>query len=87
MMVVTNTFTQFGRRVASTQGWPYITIAETPNPIQDLEPAALHTRAEAMLTTVIEGLTLQPAEMERRVNDAGRQQLRAKGLARSSTPV
>jgi hypothetical protein len=86
VMICTNTFAQFGRRVASTQGWRYVTIAETANPIQDLTPAELAIRAEAMLATVIDGLTVQPAEIELRLAAADAQ-MGARGVARSSTPV
>ena len=55
-MIVTDTFSRFGRRMSSTQGWPYVVIAETENPIRQLEPQALRRRAEAMIDTVIEGL-------------------------------
>ena len=85
-MICTNTFAQFGRRIASTQGWRYVTLAETANPIQDLAPAELRIRAEGMLATVIDGLTLQPAEIERRLAATGAE-IRARGVARSSTPV
>jgi hypothetical protein len=66
-MIVTDTFARFGRRMSSTQGCPYVTIAETPNPIRQLDPAALRVRAEAMLATVVDGLTLPADELERRL--------------------
>ena len=40
-MVVTDAFAKFARRMASTQGWPYVIIAETENPIRQLETEAL----------------------------------------------
>jgi hypothetical protein len=86
-MIVTDTFAQFARRMASTQGCPYVTIAQTPNPIRQLEPEALRTRAEAMLATIVEGLTLPPAEIERRLRDLAREEIRPAGLVRSSVPV
>ena len=86
-MVCADTFSQFGRRIASTQGCPFVVIAETPNPIQDLDAEALHARAEAMIATVIDGLTLPVSEIERRLADTVRQQLRPKGVVRSGTPV
>jgi hypothetical protein len=86
-MIVTDTFAQFARRMASTQGCPYVTIAQTPNPIRQLEPEALRTRAEAMLATIVEGLTLPPAEIERRLKDLAREEIRPAGLVRSSVPV
>ncbi|MCC6532772.1 MAG: hypothetical protein IT531_09500 [Burkholderiales bacterium] len=86
-MVATDTFAQFARRMSSTQGYPYIIIAVTPNPIRQLEPDALRPRAEAMLQTVIDGLTLPPAEIERRLKDVARQQIRPQGVVRSSVPV
>ena len=30
--------------MSSTQGFPYVVIAETPNPIRQLEPEALRPR-------------------------------------------
>jgi hypothetical protein len=86
-MVATDTFTQFARRMAATQGCPYIIVAETPNPIRQLEPEALRARAEAMIGTVIEGLTLPPAEIERRMKDVVRQQIHPAGVVRSAVPV
>ena len=56
-------FAKFARRMSSTQGFPYVIIAQTPNPIRQLEPEALRPRAEAMLQTVIDGLTL-PGEKD-----------------------
>ena len=87
VMVVTDTFSKFGRRMSSTQGCPYVIIAETPNPIRQLEPDALRLRAEAMLHTVIDGLTLPPAEIQRRMSDAAREEIRPTGVVRASTPV
>lgn len=86
-MIVTDTFAQFARRMASTQGCPYVIIAQTPNPIRQLEPEALRTRAEAMLATIVEGLTLPPAEIERRLKGLARQEIHPAGIVRSSIPV
>jgi hypothetical protein len=86
-MIATDTFTKFARRMASTQGCPYLVIAETPNPIRQLEPEALRARAEAMIGTVIEGLTLPPAEIERQFGDVARQEIHPEGIVRSSIPV
>jgi len=83
-MVTTDTFTQFGRRMATTQGCPFVVIAETPNPVRGLDPEALRARAEAMLPAIIDGLTLPPAEIERRIRAAatGRQR-----PVRSAVPI
>lgn len=86
-MVAADTFTKFARRMASAQGFPYIIIAETPNPIPELQPDALRTRAEAMIPTIIDGLTLPPAEIERRLKDVVKQQIHPAGVVRSSIPV
>ncbi len=86
-MVATDTFTKFARRMASTQGCPYIVIAETPNPIRQLEPEVLRVRAEAMIATVIDGLTLPPAEIERRLKHSASQQIQPQGVVRSAVPV
>ena len=86
-MVVTDTFAKFARRMASTQGFPYIVIAETPNPIRQLDPEALRPRAEAMLATVIDGLTLAPDVMEARLKTVARSEIHPAGIVRSSTPV
>lgn len=86
-MVTTDTFSTFGRRIASTQGFPYVVIADTPNPIQDLAPDELRRRAEAMIATVVDGLTLPVTEIERRLNALARQQIHPVGLARSAAPV
>jgi len=86
-MIVTDTFAQFGRRMAATQGCPYVTIAQTPNPIRQLEPEALRARAEAMIETVIEGLTLAPAQIEQKLKARAAQEIRPAGIVRSSVPV
>jgi hypothetical protein len=86
-MVVTDTFAKFARRMSSTQGWPYVIIAETENPIRQLEPEALRRRAEAMLDTVIEGLTLPPAEIESRLKNVARAEIHPAGVVRSATPI
>lgn len=86
-MIATDTFARFGRRMAATQGCPYLVIAETPNPIRQLEARVLRVRAEAMLQTVVDGLTLPPAEIERRTKDIVRSQIRPEGVVRSSTAV
>ncbi len=85
-MVVTDMFAKFGRRMSATQGFPYVVIAETPNPIRQLEPAALRPRAEAMIQTVIDGLTLPPAELQARMHDAVKL-IHPQGIARSTVPV
>ena len=85
-MVVTDTFAKFARRMSSTQGSPYVVIAETPNPIRQLEPEALRPRAEAMIQTVIDGLTLPPAEIQARMKDVVKQ-IHPQGVARSTVPV
>ena len=86
-MIATDTFTRFARRMASTQGCPYLMIAETPNPIRQLEPQALRRRAEAMIDTVIEGLTLPPAEIESRLKSVARAEIHPEGIVRSSVPI
>ncbi|OGA53854.1 MAG: hypothetical protein A3F74_26080 [Betaproteobacteria bacterium RIFCSPLOWO2_12_FULL_62_58] len=86
-MIATDNFANFGRRVASTQGFPYLVIAETPNPVRQLDAAALHARAEVMIGTVIDGLTLSPAAIERRVKNVARQQIHPDGVVRSAVPV
>ncbi|HSQ04257.1 MAG TPA: hypothetical protein VLN59_09495 [Burkholderiales bacterium] len=86
-MIATDMFTKFARRMASTQGCPYVIIAETPNPIRQLDAAALRPRAEAMIGTVIDGLTQSPAEIERRLKVIVQQQIRPEGVVRSAVPV
>ncbi len=86
-MIVTDTFAQFGRRMAAAEGCPYVVIADTPNPIRQLEPGALRERADAMIKTIVEGLTLPPAEIERRLGSKAREQIHPKGVVRSSIPV
>jgi hypothetical protein len=86
-MIVTDTFVQFGRRMASAVDCPYVVIADTPNPIRQLEPEALRVRAMAMLPTIVYGLTTPAAEIERRMAEVARGQIRPKGVVRSSVPV
>ena len=86
-MVVTDTFSKFARRMSSTQGWPYVIIAETENPIRQLEPEALRVRAEAMMSVIVEGLTLPPAEIESRLKSVARAEIHPEGVVRSAVPV
>ena len=86
-MIVTDTFAQFGRRMASAEGCPYVVIADTPNPIRQLETDALRKRAMAMIPTIVDGLTLPPAELERRLSGIARAQIHPQGVVRSSVPV
>ena len=86
-MIATDTFARFGRRMASTQGCPYVTIAETPNPIRQLDETALRVRAEAMIGSIIDGLTLPPGELERRLRGIAEVQINPAGVVRAATPV
>ncbi len=52
-MIATDTFTNFGRRQASLKRQPHVVIAETPNPIRQLDQIELRQRAESMLDTVV----------------------------------
>ena len=84
--MVTDKFSTFARRMSSTQGFPYVVIAETPNPIRQLESEALRTRAEAMIQAVIDGLTLPPAELQARMQPLV-DEMHHHGVARSAVPV
>ena len=86
-MITTDMFSRFGRRMAATQGWPYVVIAQTPNPIRQLEAEAIRARAEAMLPTIVDGLTLSPQEIERGLKDVARSQIRPEGVVRSATAI
>jgi hypothetical protein len=85
-MIVTDMFSKFGRRMSSTQGFPYVIIAETPNPIRQLDAEALRPRAEAMLQTIVDGLTLPGAELQARMKNVVKD-IQPEGVARSSVPV
>ena len=86
-MITTHTFTNFARRLAATQGFPYVVIAETPNPIRQLDAATLRARAEAMLDTIIFGLTQPPSAIQRHLQDIARHQIRPPGVVRAALPV
>jgi hypothetical protein len=86
-MIATDAFTRFARRMASTQGCPYAIIAETPNPIRQLEEGEIRARAEAMVGTVIDGLTMPPEEIERRLKVIAREEIHPAGVVRSAVPV
>ena len=83
-MIATDTFADFGRRMAATQGCPCVVIAQTPNPVRGLDPAALRARVEAMMPEIVAGLTLPPAEIERRIKEAAKGKKRP---VRASIPV
>ena len=86
-MIATDTFTAFARRLAATQGCPYVVIAETPNPIRQLDEATLRRRAEAMIETIIDGLTQPPEAIQRRLQEVAAQQIRPSGVVRAALPV
>lgn len=86
-MITTNTFTNFARRIAATQGCPYVVIAETANPIRQLDEETLRQRAEAMLDTIIFGLTQPPAAIQRRIATIAREQIHPQGVVRAAVPV
>jgi len=86
-MITTHTFTNLARRLAATQGCPYVVIAETPNPIRQLDAATLRQRAEAMLETIIFGLTQSPAAIQRRIERSATEQIHPQGVVRAAMPV
>lgn len=86
-MITTNTFTNFARRIAATQGCPYVVIAETPNPIRQLDEASIRQRAEAMIDTVVFGLTQPPAVIQQRLEQIAAQQIHPAGVVRAALPV
>lgn len=86
-MITTNTFTNFARRLAATQGCPYVVIADTPNPIRQLDETTLRQRAEAMLKTIVFGLTQPPAAIQRRLETIAAQQIHPEGVVRAALPV
>jgi hypothetical protein len=86
-MITTDTFTNFARRLAATQGCPYVVIAETPNPIRQLDDVTLQERAQAMIDTIIEGLTQPPDVIEHRLQEVAAQQIRPVGVVRATVPV
>ncbi|MEE9162285.1 MAG: hypothetical protein V3U35_04870 [Candidatus Neomarinimicrobiota bacterium] len=87
MMITTDTFTNFARRLAATQGFPYVVIAETPNPIRQLADDVLRRRAEGMLETIIEGLTLPADVLRQRLEKIAPQQIHPEGVVRAALPV
>jgi hypothetical protein len=84
VMVATDPFVQFARRMAATQGCPYVAIAETANPVRGLDPEALRLRVEAMMPAIVSGLTSSPAEIERGIRAAASGQVQP---VRASLPV
>jgi hypothetical protein len=86
-MITTHTFTNFARRLAATQGCPYVVIAETPNPIRQLDDTTLRQRAEAMIDTIIYGLTQPPEAIRRSLQDVVDRQIHPQGIVRAALPV
>jgi hypothetical protein len=86
-MITTHTFTNFARRLAATQGCPFVVIAETPNPIRQLDDVTLQERAQAMLGTIIAGLTQPPEVIRRRIQAVAAQQIHPAGVVRAALPV
>ena len=87
MIVATDTFVRFARRIASTQGFPHLVIVTTPNPLRIGADEAMRERAQALMGPIIEGLTSSPQDIERRTRDIARLQIRPAGLVRSSTAI
>ncbi len=85
-MIATDTFAQYVRRMAATQGNPYIVIAETPHPIRQLDADALQVRAQAMLPAIVAGLTMSPGEIEHRARTAVAKE-KTEALARSGKVI
>ncbi|HEY7491094.1 MAG TPA: hypothetical protein VIH59_08310 [Candidatus Tectomicrobia bacterium] len=85
-MITTETFTNFARRLAATKGYPDVIIAETPNPLRQLDDVSLQQRAEAMLSSIIAGLTQSPAALKQH-QQAIAAQLRPAGVIRAARPV
>ncbi len=86
-MITTHTFTSFARRLAATHGCPDVVAAETPNPIRQLDDSSLRERAEAMLDTIIFGLTQPPQAIQRRRQEMAANQIRPAGVVRAAQPV
>ena len=86
-MVSTDTFTNFGRRQASLKKQPYIVIADTPNPIRQLDESSIRLRAEAMLDTVIWGLTTPAQIIQEHNQELAARTVRPAGITRASHPV
>jgi hypothetical protein len=86
-MITTDTFTNFARRLAATRGYPLVIVAETPNPIRQLDQGTLQERAKSMIDTIIEGLT-QPADvLWQRYQERAAQQIHPAGVVRAALPV
>ncbi len=60
-MITADAFSTFARGLAATRGCRHVVIAETPNPIRQLDDASFGARAEAMIDTIIGGLTQRPS--------------------------
>ena len=86
-MVSTDTFTNFGRRQASLKKQPHVVIAETPNPIRQLDEASIRVRAEAMIDTVVWGLTAPAAKIQEHNSRVAAKTVRPSGIIRASHPV
>lgn len=87
VMITTDAFTSFGRRIAATKGCPHVVIADTPNPIRQLDEASINERARAMIETIVFGLTQPPAAIERSIRDLAAEQIHPKGVVRAARPV
>ncbi len=86
-MIATDTFTNFGRRQASLKKQPHVVIAETPNPIRQLDEGDLRQRAEAMLDTIVWGLTAPAEVIQKHNQEIAAKTVRPKGIKRASHPV
>jgi hypothetical protein len=86
-MIATDTFTNFGRRQAGLKKQPHVVIAETPNPIRQLDEDSIRRRAQAMMETIVWGLTSPSDVIEQHNQGIAARTIRPAGIIRASHPA
>ncbi len=86
-MIAVDAFAGFGRRQAALKDCPSIVIAETPNPLRQLDEASLRDRALALIDTVVWGLTAPASKIERQNLEVAARLVNPQGVPRSAQPI
>jgi len=86
-MISTDTFTNFGRRQAGLKKQPHVVIADTPNPIRQLDEDSIRRRAQAMMETIVWGLTSPPDVIVQHNQAIAAKTIRPAGIIRASHPA
>jgi len=83
-MITVDTFADFARRQSAIRGCPNVAMAETPNPIRQLDEVSIRIRAEAMIDAIVYGLTQHAEIIQRRNHEVASSRSRPPGVVSSA---